>query len=605
MRTFLLPLSLFVLHCPLLANPDPQWNTFLGSADIDTGCAIDVDGSGNVYVAGHSNASWGSPVNPHTGYADAFVAKLDSSGSLQWNTFLGSTDLDDALGITVDDSGNVYVSGYSHASWGSPANSYTGGSDTFVAKLDSSGALQWHTFMGCSSTDYGRGVTLDANGDVIVTGESYYTWGTPLRAHSGSYDPFIAKLGSNGILLWHTFLGGPLDDYGDDVAVGGSCDVYVTGHSRTTWGFPLSAHAGHLDVFTARLDSSGALLWNTFMGSTSLDSSAGLAVDAGGNAYVTGESASTWGSPVNAYAGGSRDTLVFKLSSDGYLQWNTFLGCSESDGGAGIALDSSGDVHLTGWSQAGWGEPVNAHSGHFGDAFTARLSGDGVLERNTFMGSAVAGVVGYGLALSESGFIHVVGESSATWGTPVRAHAGGSDAFVAQLGPEPGTAFCFANDDCPHGGLNPCPCNNDNDGTHPIGAGCAHGSSTRGAHLMAAGSASVTSDTLFLMGRNAQPNNSSLFFQARNDLNHQGLFLGDGIRCAGGGLVRLLVKVNDANGDADSSPVVISDRSSAFGHPITPGQTLYYQWWFRDTAAGPPCDSQSNTSNGYSVTWGP
>ncbi len=164
----------------------------------------------------------------------------------------------------------------------------------------------------------------------------------------------------------------------------------------------------------------------------------------------------------------------------------------------------------------------------------------------------------------------------------------------------PGSPFCFGSTTSG----NPCPCDNDNDGSDVVGAGCAHDDSPAGARLGASGQASVTADTLLLQGQRGPVGNSTLFFQADNTNDGAGLFLGDGIRCAGGGLIRLKVGLTDATGYADSSPMMISTRSANFGHPISPGETLYYQWWFRDVG-GSPCGTESNTSNGYGITWIP
>src|SRR5439155_638026 len=93
-------------------------------------------GSGNVYVTGYSTATWGSPVRAYSSGIDAFAAKLDSSGNLTWNTFLGGSGTDLGKGIAVDGSGNVYVAGYSNASWGSPVRAYISSFfDAFVAKI--------------------------------------------------------------------------------------------------------------------------------------------------------------------------------------------------------------------------------------------------------------------------------------------------------------------------------------------------------------------------------------------------------------------------------------------------------------------------------------
>ena len=181
---------------PLVIDPTLLWNTFMGWSGIDYGYGIAVDGSGNVYVTGHSAATWGSPQNAHAGSYDAFVAKLNSSGIRQWNTFMGSSDLDNGYGIAVDGSGNVYVTGFSrYVTWGSPQNAHAGGYDAFVAKLNSSGVRQWNTFMGSSDYDSGYGIAVDGSGNVYVTGVSKGSWGSPQNAHAGSYEAFVATFG--------------------------------------------------------------------------------------------------------------------------------------------------------------------------------------------------------------------------------------------------------------------------------------------------------------------------------------------------------------------------------------------------------------------------
>jgi hypothetical protein len=107
----------------------------MGSSDYDHGYAIAVDGSGNVYVVGDSDVTWGTPANAHAGNRDVFAAKLDSNGSLQWNTFIGSSSIDGGEAIVVDGNENVYVAGESYATWGTPVNLHAGGYDAYAAKL--------------------------------------------------------------------------------------------------------------------------------------------------------------------------------------------------------------------------------------------------------------------------------------------------------------------------------------------------------------------------------------------------------------------------------------------------------------------------------------
>ena len=223
-----------------------SWNTFLGSSAIEEGQGIAVDGSGNIFVTGTSYASWGSPPEGmgFKGSSDAFVAKLNSSGQLLWNVFLGSAATDQGQGIAVDGSGNVFVTGYSDASWGTNPPSVLqfsqGGSDAFVAKLDAvTGELLWYTFLGSSSTDKGQGIAVDHSGNAFVIGTSDATWGTtppPVRTFSGASDAFVAKLhGVLGSILWHTFLGSSFMDTGQGIALDQNGNPLVTGSTDADW----------------------------------------------------------------------------------------------------------------------------------------------------------------------------------------------------------------------------------------------------------------------------------------------------------------------------------------------------------------------------------
>jgi hypothetical protein len=287
------------------------WNTFLGGSGGDSGNSVAVDANGNVYVAGYSPATWGSPVRAFSDY-DAFAAKLDSSGALTWNTFLGGSWGDVGYSVAVDANENVYVAGYSAATWGSPVRAFSD-ADAFAAKLDANGNLAWNTFLGGSEGDVGNSVAVDANGNVYVAGNSDATWGSPVRAFSG-YDAFAAKLTSSGALAWNTFLGGSDGDYGNSVAVDANGNVYVAGYSYATWGSPARAFSGFNDAFAAKLDFGGVLTWNTFLGGGGFDVGNSVAVDANENVYVAGNSNATWGSPVRAFSS-DNDAFAVKLGS--------------------------------------------------------------------------------------------------------------------------------------------------------------------------------------------------------------------------------------------------------------------------------------------------
>ena len=423
---------------PLMIDPVLGWNTFMGSADYDFANGIAVDDSGNVYVVGESYA-WGtSPVNGHSGgnKRDVFVAMLNTFGVLQWHTFMGSSQESElASGIALDSDENVYLVGTSTYSWGTPVNAHAGGYETFVAKLDESGVLQWNTFMGSASgSDYGYGIVVDSSSNVYVTGSSPDTWGAPVTAHAGGSksDAFVAKLNSAGVRQWNTFMGGAAaDDSGRAIAKDTSDNIYVTGSSRATWGTPVNDYTGTWeDVFVAKLGGNGTLVWNTFMGSSDSDTGKAITVDSKGNVYVVGESSATWGTPLTAHSGGPRDAFAAKLNGSGVLQWHTFMGSADYNEGNGVAVDCMETLYVAGSSKGSWGTPWNGHAGDQEDAFVAKIDTNGEMLWNTFMGAGTD----YGRAVAvDAGNVYVAGSSSATWGTPVSPHTGLSDALVFKL----------------------------------------------------------------------------------------------------------------------------------------------------------------------------
>jgi hypothetical protein len=159
-------------------------------------------------------------------------------------------------------------------------------------------------------------------------------------------------------------------------------------------------------------------------------------------------------------------------------------------------------------------------------------------------------------------------------------------------------SYCFGDP----GSGTPCPCANDNDGSVP-GSGCANGAFHSGARLSGSGMATVGADTLVLTTTGLDPNNTGLYFQANNAVNGgAGNVFGDGLRCAGGGLIRLQIRTSDGNG-ASSTTIAIGAKGGAM-----PGDVKRYQCWYRDTSGSQPCGvgaNDFNLSNGYEVTWIP
>jgi hypothetical protein len=420
-----------------------EWNTFMGSSGYDYAYGITVGDSGYSYVTGGSEGGWGS--FGYNGGYDAYVACLDGSGNLVWHIWLGSANYDFGWGIVLGNSGNVYVIGNSEASWGTPINGHSGGWEAFVACINSSGILQWTTFLGSSSDDSGWGIDLDGSGNIYATGHSG-AWGSPINAHSGNEDAFVACLNSAGTLQWNTFMGSNSNDRGEGIVLSTSGNIYVTGSSNATWGTPVNAYNAGTDGFVACLNSSGTLQWNTFMGSGGTDRSRGIALNNSGNIVVTGEGTGSWGSPINAHTG-NYDVFVACLNSTGSLQWNTFFGSANSETSMGIAMNSSGSIYICCYGYETWGSPVHAYHGG-SEATLICLDSLGNLQWNTFWGSSNLDY-SYGIALDSSGNIYMVGDSNATWGSPVVPYQFLHDGFVAKISVLPLTDITANGSDGP------------------------------------------------------------------------------------------------------------------------------------------------------------
>ena len=441
----------------IIIDPMLAWSTYLGGESDDCGYGIAVDGSGNLIVTGSTYSpgwtSGGFDTSYNGGSEDAFVAKLSSAGAHLWSTYLGGTSSDSGEGIAVDASGDPIVTGHTYSSgWTSGGfdTSYNGGyGDAFVAKLSSAGAHLWSTYLGGESVEGGYGIAVDSSGNPIVAGfteSSGWTSGGFDTSHNGSSDAFVAKLSSAGAHLWSTYLGGTNDDFAKGIAVDGSGSPIVTGSTCssgwTSGGFDTS-HNGPYDAFVAKLSSAGAHLWSTYLGGESADEGYGIAVDSFDNPIVAGlTNSSGWTSGgFDTSHNGSSDAFVAKLSTEGAHVWSTYLGGTNNDLGEGIAVDSSGNpivagfTDSSGWTSGGFDTSYNGSSGIGGDAFVAKLSSAGAHLWSTYLGGTSRDY-GEGIAVDSSGNPIVAGftdSSGWTSGGFDTSHNGDLDAFVVKI----------------------------------------------------------------------------------------------------------------------------------------------------------------------------
>ncbi len=293
---------------------------------------------------------------------DLFVAKLTPTGAWQWATRAGGSEFDESVGVAVDGNGGVVVTGNFISptiAFGTITltNANAGVSDLFVAKLTPMGVWQWATRSGCSVSGLSVGVAVDGSGGVVVTGgfaSPTITFGTITltNANAGVSDIFVAKLTPMGAWQWATRAGGIESERSVGVAVDGTGSVVVTGSFglAITFGAITLTSAGEGDIFVAKLTPTGAWQWATSTGGSGDDGGFGVAVDGSGSVVVTGDFSSPtipFGTTTLTSAG-DYDLFVAKLTPTGAWQWATGAGGSNADFGLSVALNGSGSVVIAG-----------------------------------------------------------------------------------------------------------------------------------------------------------------------------------------------------------------------------------------------------------------
>jgi len=456
---------------PLVIDPVLMYSSFLGGSQKNVLSKIAIDAAGNAYVAGYT-ASGDFPAAPTplattfgggTQSRGAFVAKIDPSGStLLFSTYLsGSSELDEATGLAVDKSGNVYLGGNTHSTdfptrsaLQSTCATHTSAgtcSSAFLTKISPTGdSLLFSTYFGGSGGESARGLAIDATGNAYLAGVTSsvdfpVTSGAAQTKCGGScqQNAFIAKFSPTGDkLIYATYLGGGATDDSADLAVDSSGNAYIAGRT-TSADFPLAAPyqksctadstsatgACLSTAFVAKLKADGsAFAYSTYLGGSLGSQASAITVDSQGSAYVAGSTQSSDFPVLKAFqkscgidattAKCSVDAFVTKFTPTGKaLVYSTYLGGTGRDEPSGIAVDAAGNVHIVGSTESAdfpTLKPIQAHLKGASDAFAVRLNpaGDALMFSTYHGGTATES--GNGIALDAKGNIYLAGETTSS-----------------------------------------------------------------------------------------------------------------------------------------------------------------------------------------------
>jgi len=460
------------------------YSTYLGGSAEDDGFGIAFDGSGNAYVTGETESPnfptvGGVPPNTSAGSTfDVFVTKIAADGSsLIYSTYIAGTGAgkgsDSGNAIAVDSKGDAFVAGGTESTnFPTTAGSFqpkiVSGAigNAFIFELNPAGsALTYSTYLGGSVSDVALGVAVDSSGDVYAAGKTSSTnfplSSTPLQAAVAG--GFLAKLKPSGAgasdLVFSTYLGGSAQDFASAVALDSSANAYVTGQtSGSLSGTPLNSYGGGIsDAFVIAVKADGsAFTYSTYLGGSDIDVGDGIAADSAGNAYVTGETASSNTSttpfpllsPLQPiFGGGPFDAFVTKLNPAGAPVYSTYLGGNLSDVGASIAVDGSGNAYVTGETASSNFPPASPTQPTFGggtsDAFVSEVNAAGsALVFSTYLGGSgdedTTGNFGAIAVDSAGAAIYVTGNTASSTGFPIMPNPG---VFQKTYGGGPFDAF--------------------------------------------------------------------------------------------------------------------------------------------------------------------
>lgn len=448
----------------------------LGGSQVDDGRAIAVDAQGHTHLVGRFRQTVDFDpgpglyeLTPAVGYA-TYVASYTAAGALRYAFALDGASAVAERGIAVDDDGNVFVTGqFSGTIDFDPSgatellNSVDG--RIFVASYDSTGGFRFAFNMGVSGIviELGSSIALDAAGNCYVTGEfagetDFDPTGAEfLLTSNGVSDVFVASYGTNGGFRFAVAAGGTQRDRGLAIAVDAAGNSFVTGAFGGSVDFdpgPGSATLvsnGADDVFLASYDGSGALRYALGAGSALTDIGRGVAVDAAGHAFITGEFAdqADFDPGVGVWtltSGGGQDLFLASYDGAGDLRFAFGLGNSNAVVGHAAAIDASGGVHVTGSFRnavdfdPGPGDATLVTSSTA--AFVASYSNTGAfVDAYHFEATSGSSSEGHGIAIDPAGRANVIGSFSGTIdfdpgaGEVSITSNGSDDVFFSSLAP--------------------------------------------------------------------------------------------------------------------------------------------------------------------------
>jgi hypothetical protein len=464
-----------------------KWATTIdGTGTDEEGRGVVMDADGNTYITGWysstsevtvsdagSTSSTSNVILPISSSISAFLVKYDTNGVSQWATYIDGTGTDVGLGISLDNSSNVYITGNYNsttttilydADGGTTSNivlPISTGTDSFIAKYNSDGITQWATLIQGTITESGRGIVIDNNNNVYAAGH-YKSTGSiniynsddnnitnPVLLPATSKATFTVKYDTDGKVKWATTIDGTgTDEEGKGIVMDADGNTYITGWysssstvtvsdagSTSSTSNVILPIASSISAFLVKYDTNGISQWATTIDGTGADRGLAISLDSSSNVYITGNYNSTTTTTLYDADGNNennivlpistgQDSFIAKYNNNGIAQWATLIQGTSTDSGQGISIDNNNNVYATGYYSSSVhtniydtddiNNPISIPATSGEAIFTVKYGTDGKVKWATAINGTGTDEEGKGIVMDADGNTYVTGWYSST-----------------------------------------------------------------------------------------------------------------------------------------------------------------------------------------------
>ena len=316
------------------AGGNQQWLSTLGSGQDDGSLGLTIDSSGKPIISGYT---FGDLAAPNAGFSDTIIAKYDSLGAVQWVRQTGNSYYDPSHALVADTQDNIYVT--------RTGNTIPGyGLDGIVDKYNADGEILWSRSFATPADDRLYATDLDSQGNLLLAG---YTRGVIGEQSIGGADAYVVTFTENGDKGLSLQFGSSTHDWAEGIAADDGGNFYVTGKTQ---GQLADVSYGGEDAFLVKFNSAGEMVWSRQLGTSAHDGANAITLDKWGNIFITGYTLGTFPGETQTSNG---DMFLAKFDESGTLLWvDQYSAGNGTDQGMSVASDSTGNIYVSG--QADW-----------------------------------------------------------------------------------------------------------------------------------------------------------------------------------------------------------------------------------------------------------